>query len=94
MAENEEDPYENEVEENPKRRAEDSEELNKSEHQPEGNESTKDDNQKEGEEETVNPLKIFVGGVNWSTTEDGLRMYFKKFGEVLDVTLMKDKYTG
>lgn len=50
--------------------------------------------QKQPQDDDVNPLKIFIGGVNWSTTEDGLRMYFKKFGEVLDVTLMKDKYTG
>ena len=49
---------------------------------------------KEAGDDDVNPLKIFIGGVNWSTTEDGLRMYFKKFGEVLEVTLMKDKYTG
>ena len=38
--------------------------------------------------------KIFVGGLSFSTTEDGLRFYFEKFGEVESVDLMKDKNTG
>eukprot|EP00640_Fibrocapsa_japonica_P004424 CAMPEP_0113933930 /NCGR_PEP_ID=MMETSP1339-20121228/1284_1 /TAXON_ID=94617 /ORGANISM="Fibrocapsa japonica" /LENGTH=232 /DNA_ID=CAMNT_0000935499 /DNA_START=150 /DNA_END=845 /DNA_ORIENTATION=+ /assembly_acc=CAM_ASM_000762 len=38
--------------------------------------------------------KIFVGGVSWMTTEDGLRYYFEKYGEVESVNLMKDRMTG
>jgi len=38
--------------------------------------------------------KVFVGGVSWQTTEDGLRYYFGKYGEISDVLLMKDKQTG
>lgn len=38
--------------------------------------------------------KIFVGGVAWQTTDDGLRYYFERYGELLDVALMKDKATG
>lgn len=38
--------------------------------------------------------KIFVGGLSWATTEEGLRFYFEKFGEVADVSLMIDKRTG
>jgi hypothetical protein len=38
--------------------------------------------------------KIFIGGISWQTTEDGLRYYFEKFGELADVALMKDKQTG
>ena len=38
--------------------------------------------------------KIFVGGLSWSTTEEGLKFYFEKYGEVADVSLMMDKRTG
>ena len=38
--------------------------------------------------------KIFVGGLSWNTTEDGLRYYFEKFGKVESVDLMIDKKTG
>lgn len=38
--------------------------------------------------------KMFVGGLNWETTEDSMRNYFSKFGEVLDVSVMRDNNTG
>jgi len=38
--------------------------------------------------------KLFVGGVSWETTEDGLREHFGKYGTLLDAALMKDKYSG
>eukprot|EP01038_Epipyxis_sp_PR26KG_P005967 gene5967-8221_t len=38
--------------------------------------------------------KIFIGGLSWQTTEDNLRYYFEKFGELSDVALMIDKRTG
>ncbi|CAM9335672.1 unnamed protein product [Chrysoparadoxa australica] len=38
--------------------------------------------------------KLFVGGISWQTSEESLSEYFSKFGTLLDVTLMKDKYTG
>lgn len=38
--------------------------------------------------------KIFIGGLSWQTTEDNLRFYFEKFGELSDVALMIDKRTG
>jgi len=38
--------------------------------------------------------KIFVGGIHRSTTQDGLKHYFEKFGEVKVVKLMMDKETG
>ena len=38
--------------------------------------------------------KVFVGGLSWQTTEEGLRYYFEKFGELTDVALMTDKRTG
>jgi RNA recognition motif-containing protein len=39
------------------------------------------------------PGKLFVGGVSWETSDDGLKNYFSKFGAVMDACLMKDKYT-
>lgn len=38
--------------------------------------------------------KIFVGGLSWQTSEEGLRYYFEKFGELTDVAIMSDKRTG
>lgn len=38
--------------------------------------------------------KIFVGGVGKSTTEDQLRGYFRKFGEIADSVIMQDRETG
>ncbi|CAN3369772.1 nuclear polyadenylated RNA-binding protein 4 [Diutina catenulata] len=38
--------------------------------------------------------KMFIGGLNWDTTEEGLVAYFSKFGEVLDHTIMRDNNTG
>ncbi|XP_043722459.1 heterogeneous nuclear ribonucleoprotein 1 [Telopea speciosissima] len=39
------------------------------------------------------PGKIFVGGVAWETTEETFTDYFKKYGEITDSVIMKDKYT-
>uniref|UniRef100_K3X8G5 RRM domain-containing protein n=1 Tax=Globisporangium ultimum (strain ATCC 200006 / CBS 805.95 / DAOM BR144) TaxID=431595 RepID=K3X8G5_GLOUD len=38
--------------------------------------------------------KLFIGGISWETTEDGLRAHFGKYGTLTDAALMKDKYTG
>ena len=38
--------------------------------------------------------KMFIGGLNWDTTEDGMVAYFSKYGEILDYTIMKDSNTG
>lgn len=38
--------------------------------------------------------KMFIGGLNWDTTEEGLVNYFSKFGEITDYTIMKDNATG
>mmetsp|Transcript_13458 Transcript_13458/g.20242 ORF Transcript_13458/g.20242 Transcript_13458/m.20242 type:complete len:452 (+) Transcript_13458:58-1413(+) len=49
--------------------------------------------QYENEEENTDG-KLFVGGLSWQTTDDGLKYYFEKFGELVDVALMTDKRTG
>ncbi|CAH8389369.1 unnamed protein product [Eruca vesicaria subsp. sativa] len=38
--------------------------------------------------------KLFIGGISWETDENLLREYFSNFGEVLQVTVMRDKATG
>ncbi|CAL9733439.1 nuclear polyadenylated RNA-binding protein 4 [Monosporozyma servazzii] len=38
--------------------------------------------------------KMFIGGLNWETTEEGLRNYFNKYGHVTDLKIMKDPSTG
>lgn len=34
---------------------------------------------------------MFVGGLNWDTTDDGLRNYFSQFGKVDACTIMRDQ---
>jgi len=50
----------------------------------------------EGEKNAQDDIdfKIFVGGISWTTTDDGLKYYFGKFGKVESVNLMKDRITG
>ncbi|EMD63446.1 hypothetical protein COCSADRAFT_160854 [Bipolaris sorokiniana ND90Pr] len=38
--------------------------------------------------------KMFIGGLNWETTEDSLKGYFSQFGEVSECTVMRDSATG
>lgn len=38
--------------------------------------------------------KIFIGGISWETTEERLRDYFSKYGEVVQTVIMKDRLTG
>ena len=35
--------------------------------------------------------KVFIGGLNYATTDDGLKAYFEKFGEIVDCVVMKYK---
>uniref|UniRef100_A0A8C4R0F8 DAZ-associated protein 1 n=1 Tax=Eptatretus burgeri TaxID=7764 RepID=A0A8C4R0F8_EPTBU len=50
-----------------------------------------------GDEIGATPLqnyKLFVGGLDWSTTQEGLKNYFTQYGEVIDCVIMKDKVTN
>ncbi|KAJ5043894.1 hypothetical protein NUH16_000688 [Penicillium rubens] len=38
--------------------------------------------------------KMFIGGLNWETTDESLRDYFSQFGEVQECTVMRDSATG
>lgn len=35
--------------------------------------------------------KMFIGGLNWDTTDEGLRKYFSQFGKVEACTIMRDQ---
>lgn len=37
--------------------------------------------------------KIFIGGLNYRTTDDSLKSHFEKWGEIVDVVVMKDPKT-
>jgi RNA recognition motif-containing protein len=39
-------------------------------------------------------LNIYVGNLNYDTTEDTLRTLFAEFGEVESVNVITDRYTG
>ncbi|KAJ6260570.1 hypothetical protein Dda_4796 [Drechslerella dactyloides] len=38
--------------------------------------------------------KMFIGGLNWETTDESLRDYFSQFGEVSECTVMRDGPSG
>nr|MDQ3032985.1 RNA-binding protein [Myxococcota bacterium] len=38
--------------------------------------------------------KLFVGGLSWGTTDDGLRQAFERFGEVAEAKVITDRETG
>lgn len=38
--------------------------------------------------------KIYVGNMNYATTEDELRDLFEAYGEVVSVVIIEDRYTG
>lgn len=38
--------------------------------------------------------KLFVGGLSWNTTDDGLRRTFDPFGEVREATVVRDRDSG
>ncbi|UCG11441.1 MAG: RNA-binding protein [Deltaproteobacteria bacterium] len=38
--------------------------------------------------------KLYVGGLSWDTTDDGLREAFEEFGEVIEAKVITDRETG
>jgi cold-inducible RNA-binding protein len=40
------------------------------------------------------PKKLFVGGLSWNTSDDGLRESFAAFGDVTDAKVITDRETG
>lgn len=37
--------------------------------------------------------KLFIGGLDLKTTAEDLKVHFEKFGEIVDVVVMKDPKT-
>lgn len=37
--------------------------------------------------------KLFIGGLNYTTTNDSLKEFFEQWGEIVDVVVMKDPQT-
>src|SRR5207245_6887321 len=44
--------------------------------------------------EQVMSVKLFVGGLSFSTSSEGLRGAFARFGEVMSAAVMTDRETG
>lgn len=40
------------------------------------------------------PKKLYVGNMNFATTENGLREIFSQYGEVVSVAIITDRATG
>ena len=38
--------------------------------------------------------KLFVGGLSWDTTDDGLRQAFASYGEITEAKVITDRNTG
>jgi len=38
--------------------------------------------------------KLFVGGLSWNTTDEGLRGAFSRFGDVVEAKVITDRETG
>jgi RNA recognition motif-containing protein len=39
-------------------------------------------------------MRIYVGGISYSTNSDGLRRLFEQVGTVSDATIVEDRYSG
>lgn len=38
--------------------------------------------------------KLYIGGISYNTTEDGLKKYFSQAGNVESATIITDKFSG
>jgi RNA recognition motif-containing protein len=38
--------------------------------------------------------KLFVGGLSWNTTDEGLRDAFSQFGDIVEAKVVNDRETG
>lgn len=38
--------------------------------------------------------KLFVGGLAWETTKEGVHGYFEQFGEIAEAAVIADRSTG
>jgi RNA recognition motif-containing protein len=38
--------------------------------------------------------KLFIGGLSWDTSDDGLKAAFERFGEIVEAKVVQDRDTG
>ncbi|XP_039297652.1 heterogeneous nuclear ribonucleoprotein A1, A2/B1 homolog isoform X2 [Nilaparvata lugens] len=50
-------------------------------------------NEYDGSKEPEHVRKLFIGGLNYKTTDDSLKKHFEQWGEIVDVVVMKDSNT-
>lgn len=53
-----------------------------------------EDDEKKEPEEPEHFRKLFIGGLNYETTNESLKAYFEKWGEIVDVAVMRDPKTN
>jgi len=53
----------------------------------------KEDHDDEGKTEPEHTRKLFIGGVDYKTTDASLKKHFEQWGEIVDVVVMKDPQT-
>lgn len=46
------------------------------------------------EDQNANTGKLFIGGLSWETTDESLRSYFSKYGDISDSVVMREPNTG
>lgn len=56
--------------------------------------SLQEDDEKKEPEEPEHSRKLFIGGLNYQTTNESLKTYFEKWGDIMDVAVMKDPKTN
>lgn len=39
-------------------------------------------------------MKLFIGGLDWSTSQDAMREAFQRFGDIREAVLVLDRETG
>ncbi|KAH3898707.1 Hrp1p SCDLUD_005031 [Saccharomycodes ludwigii] len=60
----------------------------------ENNNSSNSDNQVVKADLSRELSKMFIGGLNWETDEDALKEYFNKYGNVIDLKIMREPNNG
>ncbi|KAF0553303.1 subunit of cleavage factor i [Gigaspora margarita] len=59
-----------------------------------GRSAQESDKKEEGGKPPHDEGKMFIGGLNWETTDESLKAYFSQFGEVTDCIVMRDPNTS
>jgi RNA recognition motif-containing protein len=56
--------------------------------------SLQEDDGKKEPEEPEHSGKLFIGGLSYQSTNESLKAYFEKWGDIIDVAVMKDPKTN